>query len=106
MKSTPKEALAAAKSRLSLTTTTNRLRKQCVHSDALEKTDYVGTIGRVRFKDKHTPNPQALEVGPEAITEADFYRRNANGPVTIARGAGARKAAKSKAPRGACANAR
>lgn len=43
-----------------------------MHSDALEKTDYVGTIGRVRFKDKHTPNPQALEVGPEAITGLMF----------------------------------
>lgn len=25
-------------------------------------------IGRVRFKDKHTPNSQALEVGPGDIT--------------------------------------
>jgi hypothetical protein len=30
--------------------------------------------------------------------EADFYRRNANGPLTIARGADARKAQKSQAP--------
>jgi branched-chain amino acid transport system substrate-binding protein len=40
--------------------------------DALERTDYVGTIGRVRFKDKHSPNPHALEVGPEAITGLMF----------------------------------
>ena len=43
-----------------------------MHSDALEKTDYVGTIGRVRFKDKHTPNSQALEVGPDDITGLMF----------------------------------
>jgi branched-chain amino acid transport system substrate-binding protein len=40
--------------------------------DALEKTDYVGTIGRVRFKDKHTVNPHAVEVGPDAITGLMF----------------------------------
>ncbi|HEY1886643.1 MAG TPA: hypothetical protein VGG86_11425 [Roseiarcus sp.] len=30
--------------------------------------------------------------------EADFYRHNANGPVTIARGANIRKTRKSRAP--------
>jgi len=30
--------------------------------------------------------------------EADFYRHNANGPVTIARGANVRKTRKSRAP--------
>src|SRR6202049_444548 len=32
--------------------------------DALEKTDYVGTIGRIQFKGKDSPNPHALKVGP------------------------------------------
>jgi branched-chain amino acid transport system substrate-binding protein len=36
--------------------------------DALEKTDYVGTIGRVQFKGKDSPNPHALKVGPGTIT--------------------------------------
>ena len=36
--------------------------------DALEKTDYVGTIGRVQFKGKDSPNPHALMVGPDTIT--------------------------------------
>jgi branched-chain amino acid transport system substrate-binding protein len=36
--------------------------------DALEKTDYVGTIGRIQFKGKDTPNPHALKVGPDTIT--------------------------------------
>jgi branched-chain amino acid transport system substrate-binding protein len=36
--------------------------------DALEKTDYVGTIGRVQFKGKDSPNPHALKVGPTTIT--------------------------------------
>jgi branched-chain amino acid transport system substrate-binding protein len=35
---------------------------------ALEATDYVGTIGRVQFKGKDTPNPHALKVGPDTIT--------------------------------------
>ena len=35
---------------------------------ALEKTDFEGTIGRTRFKDKDSPNPHALEVGPGTIT--------------------------------------
>ncbi len=35
---------------------------------ALERTDYVGTIGRVQFKGKGTPNPHALKVGSESIT--------------------------------------
>ena len=37
-------------------------------STALEKTDYVGTIGRVQFKGKDTPNPHALKIGPDTIT--------------------------------------
>jgi branched-chain amino acid transport system substrate-binding protein len=36
--------------------------------DALEKTDYVGTIGRIQFNGKDTPNPHALKVGPDTIT--------------------------------------
>jgi branched-chain amino acid transport system substrate-binding protein len=36
--------------------------------DALERTDYVGTIGRVQFKGKDTPNPHALKVGADTIT--------------------------------------
>jgi len=36
--------------------------------DALEKTDYLGTIGRIQFKGKDTPNPHALKVGPDTIT--------------------------------------
>jgi branched-chain amino acid transport system substrate-binding protein len=36
--------------------------------DALEKTDYVGTIGRIQFKGKDTPNPHALKVGPGTVT--------------------------------------
>ena len=35
--------------------------------DALEKTDYVGTIGRVQFKGKDSPNPHALKVGGATI---------------------------------------
>jgi branched-chain amino acid transport system substrate-binding protein len=36
--------------------------------DALEKTDYIGTIGRVQFTGKDSPNPHALEVGPTTIS--------------------------------------
>lgn len=36
--------------------------------DAMEKTDYVGTIGRVVFKGKDSPNPHALTVGKGYIT--------------------------------------
>ena len=36
--------------------------------DALEKTDYVGTIGRSQFKGKDSPNPHALKIGPATIT--------------------------------------
>ena len=36
--------------------------------DALEQTDYVGTIGRVQFKGKDSPNPHALKIGPGTIT--------------------------------------
>jgi branched-chain amino acid transport system substrate-binding protein len=35
---------------------------------ALEATDYVGTIGRVQFTGKDSPNPHALKVGPDTIT--------------------------------------
>jgi branched-chain amino acid transport system substrate-binding protein len=36
--------------------------------DALEKTDWVGTIGRTQFTDKSSPNPHALKVGKGTIT--------------------------------------
>ena len=36
--------------------------------EALEKTDYVGTVGRVQFKGKDSPNPHALKVGSDTIT--------------------------------------
>jgi branched-chain amino acid transport system substrate-binding protein len=36
--------------------------------DALEKTDYIGTIGRIQFKGKDSPNPHALKIGPDTIT--------------------------------------
>ena len=36
--------------------------------DALEQTDYVGTIGRVQFKGKDSPNPHALKIGEGTIT--------------------------------------
>jgi branched-chain amino acid transport system substrate-binding protein len=36
--------------------------------DALEKTDYVGTIGRVQFTGKDSPNPHALKIGPSTIS--------------------------------------
>jgi branched-chain amino acid transport system substrate-binding protein len=35
---------------------------------ALEKTDYVGTIGRVQFKGRDTANPHALKIGPDTIS--------------------------------------
>ncbi len=35
--------------------------------DALEKTDWVGTIGRVQFMGKDTPNPHSLKVGKGTI---------------------------------------
>jgi branched-chain amino acid transport system substrate-binding protein len=35
--------------------------------DAMEKTDWVGTIGRVQFKGKDSPNPHALKIGPATI---------------------------------------
>ena len=34
----------------------------------LEQTDWVGTIGRIQFKGKDTPNPHALKVGEGTIT--------------------------------------
>ena len=36
--------------------------------EALEKTDYVSTIGRVEFKGRDTPYPHALKIGPGTIT--------------------------------------
>jgi branched-chain amino acid transport system substrate-binding protein len=36
--------------------------------DALEKTDYVGTIGRIQFTGKDSPTPHALKIGKGAIT--------------------------------------
>jgi len=36
--------------------------------DALEKTDYVGTIGRVQFTGRDTPTPHALKIGAGMIT--------------------------------------
>ncbi|RTL72953.1 MAG: ABC transporter substrate-binding protein [Hyphomicrobiales bacterium] len=36
--------------------------------EAMENTDYVGTIGRVQFLGKDTPNPHALKIGQGAIT--------------------------------------
>jgi branched-chain amino acid transport system substrate-binding protein len=35
---------------------------------AMEKTDWVGTIGREQFKGKDSTNPHALKIGPETIT--------------------------------------
>src|SRR5271169_77304 len=35
--------------------------------DAMEKTDWIGTIGRVQFKGKDSPNPHALKIGPATI---------------------------------------
>jgi len=35
--------------------------------DAPEKTDYVGTIGRVQFKGKDTANPHALKIGASTL---------------------------------------
>jgi branched-chain amino acid transport system substrate-binding protein len=36
--------------------------------DALEKTNYVGTVGQVQFKGKDSPNPHALKIGPTTIS--------------------------------------
>jgi len=36
--------------------------------DALEKTDWVGTIGRIQFMGKDTPYPHSLKVGAGTIT--------------------------------------
>jgi branched-chain amino acid transport system substrate-binding protein len=36
--------------------------------DALEKTDWVGTIGRIQFTGKDTPYPHALKIGEGTIT--------------------------------------
>jgi branched-chain amino acid transport system substrate-binding protein len=36
--------------------------------DALEQTDWVGTIGRIQFKGKDSPNPHALKIGPSTIS--------------------------------------
>src|SRR6202161_3011146 len=36
--------------------------------DALEKTDWVGTVGRVQFTGKDSPNPHALKIGAGTIS--------------------------------------
>ena len=36
--------------------------------EALEQTDYIGTIGRIQFKGKDSPNPHALKIGPDTIS--------------------------------------
>ena len=36
--------------------------------EALEQTDYIGTIGRIQFKGKDSPNPHALKIGPGTIS--------------------------------------
>jgi branched-chain amino acid transport system substrate-binding protein len=36
--------------------------------EALEKTDHLGTIGRVQFTGKDSPTPHALKIGPGLIT--------------------------------------
>jgi branched-chain amino acid transport system substrate-binding protein len=36
--------------------------------DALEQTDWVGTVGRIQFKGKDTPNPHALKIGSSTIS--------------------------------------
>jgi branched-chain amino acid transport system substrate-binding protein len=36
--------------------------------EELEKTDYIGTIGRIQFKGKDSPNPHALKIGANTIT--------------------------------------
>src|SRR5580693_6082359 len=36
--------------------------------DALEQTDWVGTIGRIQFKGKDSPNPHALKIGSGTIS--------------------------------------
>ena len=35
---------------------------------AMEATDFVGTIGRVQFRGKDSPNPHALKIGPDTIS--------------------------------------
>jgi branched-chain amino acid transport system substrate-binding protein len=36
--------------------------------EALEKTDYVGTVGRVQFTGKDSPTPHAIKIGPGFVT--------------------------------------
>jgi branched-chain amino acid transport system substrate-binding protein len=36
--------------------------------DALEKTNWTGTIGQIQFKGKDSPNPHALKIGPATIS--------------------------------------
>src|SRR5580698_7199354 len=36
--------------------------------DALEKTNWTGTVGQIQFKGKDSANPHALKVGPDTIT--------------------------------------
>jgi branched-chain amino acid transport system substrate-binding protein len=35
---------------------------------AMEQTDFVGTIGRIQFEGKNSPNPHALKIGLDTIT--------------------------------------
>jgi branched-chain amino acid transport system substrate-binding protein len=58
--------------------------------DALEKTDYIGTIGRVQFKGKDTANPHALKIGSDTITGLLLQWQNGKQvnlwPVKVANG--------------------
>ncbi len=58
--------------------------------EALEKTDYVGTIGRVEFKGRDTPYPHALKIGPGTITGLMLQWQNGKQvnlwPVDVANG--------------------
>jgi branched-chain amino acid transport system substrate-binding protein len=36
--------------------------------DALEKTNWTGTVGQIQFKGKDSPNPHALKIGPTTIS--------------------------------------
>jgi len=59
--------------------------------DALEKTDYVGTIGRIQFKGKDSPNPHALKIGADTITGLMLQWQNGKEvnlwPARVANGA-------------------
>jgi hypothetical protein len=59
-----------------------------------------GTIGEIMIL-KFVTQKGTKVYGPpySKAEEADFYRRNAEGPVTVVRGVDARKGRKSQAPR-------